>query len=346
MSVSEESGPARGSMPGRLLRLLSLLQGRREWSGAELAERLGVSTRTVRRDVDRLRALDYPVESTTGTAGGYRLVSGRNLPPLLLDEEEAVAVALGLVTAGGSGVAGLGESALRALAKLERLLPARLRPRLAALGGSAEAVPARGAPRVDPAVLAVLAACCRDRRVLAFDYLDRAGAGSARRVEPLRLVTFGGRWYLVAYDPSREDWRVFRADRITGPRPSHDRFLPRPLPAPDAVTYLTRSFAAATYRHTARLEVALGADAVRARLFSHVPGEIEARGPKACAVRLSADSAELVAQYVAAIAVLDAAVTLVDASEEVRTLLRGLRERLPEWCGPAADGGTDPHGTG
>ncbi|KUP97451.1 helix-turn-helix transcriptional regulator [Thermobifida cellulosilytica] len=315
-------------MPGRLLRLLSLLQGRREWSGAELAERLGVSTRTVRRDVDRLRALDYPVESAPGTAGGYRLVAGRDLPPLLLDDEEAVAVALGLVLAGGSGVAGLEETAVRALAKLERVLPARLRPRLAALGGSADAVPARGAPRVDPAVLAVLAACCRDTRTVAFDYRDRRGTGSARRVEPLRLVAFGGRWYLVAYDPAREDWRSFRVDRITGPRPSHDRFCPRPLPAPDAVAYLTRSFAAARYRHTARLEVALGADAVRSRLFAHVPGEIEPRGPRACAVRLSAESAELVAQYVAAIAVLDADVAVVDASEEVGTLLRGLGERL------------------
>ncbi|WP_394813339.1 helix-turn-helix transcriptional regulator [Streptomyces johnsoniae] len=327
--MSEESESARHAMPGRLLRLLSLLQSRRAWAGAELAERLGVSDRTVRRDIDRLRALDYAVESTTGTAGGYRLASGRSLPPLPLDDEEALAVALGLITVAGGGVAGAEESSVRALAKLERVLPARLRPRLAALGGVAVAVPARGAPRVDPMVLGVLAACCRDREVLAFDYRGRAGAGSARRVEPHHLVTVQGRWYLIAYDPGREGWRSFRADRIADPLPAHRRFEPRELPASGPADYLTRSFAAAAYRHTARLLVALGADAVRSRLFVHVPGEIEPLGPDACAVRLSAESAELVTQYIAVLAALGAAVELLDASGEVRSGLRELKGRLP-----------------
>ncbi|MEV5830172.1 WYL domain-containing protein [Spirillospora sp. NPDC052242] len=316
-------------MPGRLLRLLSLLQSRREWSGADLAERLGVSGRTMRRDIDRLRALDYPVESTTGTAGGYRLASGRNLPPLQLDDEEAIAVAAGLVAAADIGVAGIEDSSMRALAKLERVLPARLRPRLAALGGAAVALPARGAPRVDPVTLAVLASSCRDRRVLAFDYLGRTGAAGARRVEPHHLVAAEGRWYLIAYDPARAGWRTFRADRVADPRPAHDRFDPRPLPAPDPAAHLARSFAGADYRHTARLEVALPAEEVRSRLFAHVPGRIEPRGPDACAVRLSAESAELVAQYAAAIAALDAPCTLVDASAQVRARLRALRDRLP-----------------
>ncbi len=328
MSVS--NGSPRKDMPGRLLRLLSLLQSRREWSGAELADRLGVSGRTMRRDIDRLRALDYPVESTTGTAGGYRLASGRNLPPLLLDDEEAIAVAFGLVTAAAGSVAGIEESSMRALAKLERVLPRRLRPILSALGGTAVALPVHDAPRIDPVVLAVLASCCRDRQVLTFDYLDRAGAGSARRVEPHHLVTVKGRWYLIAYDPDRADWRTFRVDRIAHPRPATGRFLPRPLPAPDPATYLTRSFATAVYRHTARLEVALGADTLRSRLFAHIPCEIEPQGPHACAVRLSAESAELIAQYVAAIMALDASVALVNASEEVETRLHRLRERLPE----------------
>ncbi|GGV38375.1 DNA-binding transcriptional regulator [Actinomadura cremea] len=310
-------------------------------SGAELADRLGVSGRTMRRDIDRLRALDYPVESTTGTAGGYRLASGRNLPPLLLDDEEAIAVASGLVTAAGGGVAGIEESSMRALAKLERVLPPRLRPRLAALG-AATALPARGAPRADPLVLAVLASCCRDRHLLAFDYADRAGAVGARRVEPHHLVAAEGRWYLIAHDPDRADWRTFRVDRITDPRPAHDRFHPRPLPAPDPAAHLARSFAAAAYRHTARLEVALGAETLRSRLFARVPGGIEPRGPDACVVRLSAESAEPVAQYTAAIAVLDAAVTLVDASAEVRTRLRALRDRLPE-PGPATPHDSAPH---
>ncbi|WP_425568662.1 helix-turn-helix transcriptional regulator [Nonomuraea antimicrobica] len=318
-------------MPGRLLRLLSLLQSRREWPGAELAERLGVNIRTVRRDIDRLRALDYPVESTTGTAGGYRLAHGRNLPPLLLADDEAIAVAYGLVTAAAGSVAGIGDSSMGALAKLERVLPPRLRSRLSALGRSAVAVPVHDAPPVDPVVLAVLASCCRDGQVMTFGYLDRAGAGSDRRVEPHHLVTVRGRWYLIAYDPERAGWRTFRVDRIVRARPAPPgRFPPRALPAPDPVTYLTRSFARATYRHTARLRVALGADAVRTRLFAHVPGEIEPRGPDTSVIRLSAESAELVTQYVAALAALDAAVTLVDASEEVMARLRGLRERLPE----------------
>ncbi|MFI6483756.1 helix-turn-helix transcriptional regulator [Nonomuraea sp. NPDC050663] len=327
--MSKKAGSSRQDLPGRLLRLLSLLQSRREWSGVELADRLGVSGRTVRRDIDRLRTLDYPVESITGIAGGYRLLSGRNLPPLMLDDEEAIAVAFGLVTAAGSSIGGIEESSIRALAKLERVLPPRLRPKLSAVGGTTVAIPARGAPRVDPVSLAVLASCCRDIQVMTFTYLDRSDAGSTRRVEPHHLVTVAGRWYLIAYDRDRAGWRTFRVDRITHPRPLPDRFLPRPLPAPDPATYLTRSFATARYRHTARVEVALSADQLLARLFAHLPGEIEPNGPDACTIHLSAESAELITQYVAAIAALDAVFSLVSASGEVQARLRDLRQRLP-----------------
>jgi predicted DNA-binding transcriptional regulator YafY len=314
-------------MPGRLLRLLSLLQSRREWSGRELAERLGVTDRTVRRDIDRLRALDYPVDSATGTAGGYRLASGKNLPPLLLDDDEAIAVATGLVTAAGSSVAGIEESSMRALAKFEQVLPARLRPRLAALTGATAAVPHRDAPRVDPTVLAALASCCRDQEILSFDYRRRGGERSARRVEPHNLVTVQGRWYLLAYDPDRADWRTFRVDRIGRPNPTHRHFTPRDLPAPDAVTYLTRSFATATYRYTAWITVRLPADTVRASLFTQIPGEIDVHGPDECTVRLSTDSAELVTQYIAAIAALGAEFTL-NAPEEITHRVRDLGRRL------------------
>jgi len=160
-------------MPGRLLRLLSLLQSRREWSGRELAERLGVTERTVRRDVDRLRSLDYPVTGTTGTAGGYQLGSGTNLPPLQLDDDEAIAVALGLVSAGGGGVSGMADSSMSPLAKLEQVLPARLRPQLAAVTSTVEAIPRPGVPQVDPGVLAVVARCCRNGEIVAFDYRGR-----------------------------------------------------------------------------------------------------------------------------------------------------------------------------
>ncbi|MDF5758978.1 YafY family protein [Spongiactinospora sp. TRM90649] len=316
----------RKDMPGRLLRLLSLLQSRREWPGAELADRLGVTVRTVRRDVERLRALDYPVEGTTGTAGGYRLISGRNLPPLLLDDEEAVAVAVGLVTSAGGSVAGIEESSMRALAKLEQVLPARLRPRLAAMGGVTEAVPYRHAHPADPATLAVLASVCRDRRVLTFSYRRREGS-EERRVEPYNLVSAHGRWYLLAYDPGREDWRTFRVDRIAEPRPTHHRFDPRDLPARDAADYLTRSFAEATYRHTARMTVRLPADQVRARVFAGIPGEIEDHGPGECAIRLTADSPELVVQYIAAVAALGAEFTL-QTTDEITRRLRDLAARL------------------
>jgi predicted DNA-binding transcriptional regulator YafY len=317
------------TMPSRLLRLLSLLQTRREWSGAELAARLGVTTRTVRRDIERLRALDYPVASAPGTAGGYRLTSGRNLPPLLLDDDEVVAVALGLVAAAGTGVTGVADSAVRALTKLERGLPGRLRPRLAALGTASVVVTSTEAPGVDPAVLAVLAACCHDREIVSFDYRGRDGTAGARRVEPHHLVTVRGHWYLVAYDLDRHDWRSFRVDRLTRPVSTRHRFTPRTLPAPDPATYLTRSFAAAEYRHGARLVVALSADELRRRLFTTVPGEISPTGPETCAVRLSAESAELVTQYTVLLMALDAEVTLVGASPEVERRLRGLRRTLP-----------------
>ncbi|MBF6327062.1 YafY family transcriptional regulator [Nocardia transvalensis] len=314
-------------MPGRLLRLLSLLQGRREWSGAELAARLGVSDRTLRRDVDRLRALDYSVDSTSGTAGGYRLVSGRNLPPLVLDDEEALAVAIGLISAGA--LPGIEDSTVRALAKLERVLPNRLRPLLSALARTAVAAPAHNIPFTDPATLAALASCCHDHHLVSFDYLARTGTGSPRRVEPHHLVTLEDRWYLIAYDVDRGDWRTFRVDRIARPLPAHARFTPRPLPAPDPTTYLARSLATATYRHTARLEVALAPDTLRAKLFAQVPGTIEQRGPRGCLVRLTGESAELITQYVAAIASLDTDVTLLEASEDVTDRLRRLREELP-----------------
>lgn len=314
-------------MPGRLLRLLSLLQSRREWSGRELAERLGVTERTLRRDIERLRALDYPVFSATGTFGGYWLASGRNLPPLLLDDQEAIAVATGLVTAAGGSVADVAESATRALAKLEQVLPERLRPRLSAMATSAAAVPGGAVPRVDPAVLALLASCCRDREVVSFDYDDRSGEPSARRVEPYHLVTVRGLWYLLAYDPDRAGWRTFRLDRMRQPACTRRSFPPRELPAPDAVTYLTRSFARASYRYTARISVALPADAVRERIVAPVLGEIDADGRQRCTLRVSAESAELVAQYVAAVAALGAELVL-DAPDEVRRRVRAAGTRL------------------
>ncbi|HEY3506521.1 MAG TPA: WYL domain-containing protein [Actinocatenispora sp.] len=300
---------SRSEMPGRLLRLLSLLQGRREWPGRELADRLGVTERTLRRDVRRLRELDYPVTGTTGTAGGYRLAPGHELPPLLLDDDEAVAVALALATA----APGIEDGCAQALAKLTRVLPARLRPRLDRMADTVAAVPHRQAARTDPDVLAVLATACRDAELVTFDY--REGA-EPRRVEPHHLVSMRDNWYLVGYDRDRDDWRTFRVDRVRGPRGTRHRFDPRPLPAPDAATFLARSFAGARYRYGARIGVALSADAVRTRAPAPVSWQVDAAGPDRCTVLFSADSAELVVQQVAAVAALGADCT-VDADREI-----------------------------
>ncbi|MFF2622336.1 helix-turn-helix transcriptional regulator [Oerskovia jenensis] len=222
----------------RLLALLSLLQARRDWPGEALAERLRVSPRTVRRDVDRLRELGYPVRATKGPDGGYRLDAGADLPPLLFDDEQAVAVAVALQT---SSVSGLEEPAQRALATIRQVMPARLRGRIDALEVTAVPSARDGArPDVDPAVLVAVGSAVRAREVLRFDYDGGSspllGSGDAafrapRRAEPHHLVTWGGRWYLVAWDLEREDWRTFRVDRMTPRTPTGPRFAPRDLPA-------------------------------------------------------------------------------------------------------------------
>ncbi|MEV7964276.1 helix-turn-helix transcriptional regulator [Oerskovia paurometabola] len=222
----------------RLLALLSLLQARRDWPGEALAERLRVSPRTVRRDVDRLRELGYPVRATKGPDGGYRLDAGADLPPLLFDDEQAVAVAVALQT---SQVGGLEEPAQRALATIRQVMPARLRGRIDALEVTVVRSSGQAArPDVDPAVLVAVGSAVRAREVLRFDYDGGSspllGSGDAafrppRRAEPHHLVTWGGRWYLVAWDLERQDWRTFRVDRMTPRTPTGPRFAPRDLPA-------------------------------------------------------------------------------------------------------------------
>ena len=202
----------------RLLSLLSLLQVRREWTGAELAERLDVGPRTIRRDVDKLRSLGYPVEAARGVAGGYRLGSGGELPPLLLDDAEAVAVAVGLRTAAAGTIAGIEETSIRALAKLEQILPPRLRRRVSALSQATSAFEIDG-PRIDSDVLAALAGACRDNQILRFGYVAGDQRASRRRVDPAAVVYSGYRWYLVAFDLDRDDWRTFRIDRISSHPP-------------------------------------------------------------------------------------------------------------------------------
>ncbi|MEV0970919.1 helix-turn-helix transcriptional regulator [Microtetraspora glauca] len=284
----------------RLLRLLSLLQSRGDWTGAELAERLGIGLRTVRRDIDRLRDLGYPVDATPGVAGGYRLAVGASLPPLLLDDEEAVAVAIGLRTAATGGVAGLEESSVRALAKLEHLLPSRLRHRVTAFRATTVPLvgPGPAAEAVDPDLLTAVAAACRDRRRLRLRYPGRDGV-TVRNVEPHRLVHTPRRWYLLAWDVDRADWRTFRLDRIEGPPgPPGSRFTPRTPPHDDVAGYVSQAISSAPYRYRARILFHAPIEAV-ARRSSPAAGRLEAVDADTCVLHTGSDSLDNLALYVA-----------------------------------------------
>ena len=278
----------------RLLRLLSLLQLRRDWASADLADRLGVAVRTVRRDVERLRTLGYPVDSTPGVSGGYRLGSGADMPPLLLDDEEAVAVAVGLRTAAGGSVTGIEETSVRALAKLEQVLPARLRHRVAALSSATVPLPA-GGPTVGPDVLTAIAATVRDHERLRFDYVGHDGGSSRREVEPHRLVNRGRRWYLVAWDVSRGDWRTFRVDRMTPKIPTGPRFTPREAPGGDVADFVTRGLDLALWRYRASLRLHAPAAAIASRLPPVVT--VEPEGEDRCVIHAGADSYAMLAVY-------------------------------------------------
>ncbi|GAU69755.1 putative DeoR family transcriptional regulator [Streptomyces sp. NBRC 110611] len=310
--------------PARLLRLLSLLQTRRTWQGPELADRLHVTVRTVRRDVDRLRRMGYPVDSDPGHTGGYRLTSGTDLPPLLLGDDEAVAIAVALRTATASGLAGMDDTALQALAKLEQVLPARLRSRVTALQETVTSVlhPYRRTA-VDPGVLAVVAAACRDHEILTFDYATRHRTPTSRRVEPHHLVTAVGLWYLVAYDTHRADWRVYRLDRLTDPTPTGHRAPPRELPAADPAAFVISRIAAAPSRYRAIATVQTSAQTVRARTRGEILGTITPIDQHSCTVDLSGDSLRRITTFLAAI---DADYTL-DADPDVRQHLRTLARR-------------------
>ena len=246
----------------RALRLLTLLQTHRHWSGPELATRLGVTDRTLRRDIDRLRELGYRVASQPGGAGGYQLESGSNLPPLLLDDDEAVAIAVGLRTAALQGIGDGEQTSLSALAKIEQVLPQHLRRRVSALQehtiGSV-----RSDVRVAADVLAQLALACRDHERLRLRYTDREGVETARLVEPHSLVPQGRRWYFVAWDVDRADWRTFRIDRMAALLGTGVRFTPRELPAADAAEFVQRAHAATARRHAATVHLRASIEQVR-----------------------------------------------------------------------------------
>jgi predicted DNA-binding transcriptional regulator YafY len=281
----------------RLLELLSLLQGRRDWPGNELADRLEVSSRTIRRDIERLRQLGYPVDSLTGPAGGYRLRAGRAMPPLLLDDEEAIAIAVGLRTAAGASVAGIEETAVRALVKLEQVLPAHLRRRVGALGSATFTLPVAG-PTVDPQHLTVIAAACRDSECIRFGYRSRDRTDSRRDVEPHSLVNHGRRWYLVAWDRHRYDWRTFRIDRLAKPAPTGVRFTPRKLPAKDAAAYVEQSITRAPNRFEALVTLQAAANEITSRVPAHW-GAIEPIDAHTCKYRTGDDDLRWLAWRIA-----------------------------------------------
>ncbi|QQM44334.1 helix-turn-helix transcriptional regulator [Streptomyces liliifuscus] len=308
----------------RLLRLLSLLQAHREWSGAALADRLGVTPRTVRRDVDRLRELGYPVNASPGTGGGYQLGVGAELPPLLLDDDEAVAVAVGLRTAAGQGIEGIGETSVRALTKLEQVLPHRLRRRVGAL--NAFTVPMLRGPQpsaVDPAVLTDLAAACRDSERLRFEYRDHGGSSTRRTVEPHRLVCTERRWYLVAWDVDRDDWRTFRADRVT-PRPPHGpRFTPRQPPADDLAAYVSKGVSVRAYATHAVVRLLVPKEEAAQRI-SPSAGTLEAESEVSCILRTGAASLDVMVIHVMLMGVEFEVLEPVELVEAIRTA----RDRL------------------
>ncbi|MFC5722033.1 helix-turn-helix transcriptional regulator [Streptomyces gamaensis] len=319
--------------PARLLKLLSLLQTPRDWPGSELAQRLGVTPRTVRRDVERLRDLGYPVQATKGAAGGYRLAAGAAMPPLVLDDEEAVAIAVGLRAGAGHAVEGVEEAAVRALAKLEQVLPARLRHRVSVLQAATVPLPGGDSATVDPHTLTTMAAAATGHERLRFAYRTGDGTRTQRLVEPHRLVSTGRRWYLVAYDIDRDDWRTFRVDRVSDPFATGARFTPRELPAADAAAYVSRSLTRLQPRYRVVATVRAPAEFVAAR----VPRALTTPRPldeHTC--RLDFETADSMEWVAIRLALLDAEFTVQEPPELVEHLRElGGRITRATGAGPA-----------
>ncbi|WP_454198960.1 helix-turn-helix transcriptional regulator [Nocardia sp. Marseille-Q1738] len=304
----------------RLLKLLALLQTHRDWTGAALAERLGVTGRTVRRDIDRLRELGYPVHATQGAAG-YRLGAGAALPPLLLDDDEAVAVAVGLRSASGT-VAGLEEAALRALTKLEQVLPPRLRHRVRTLRGATLRV-AAPTTQVHPDTLMAIAETCQRHERLRFDYRAHDGTPSLRTVEPHTLVHFSRHWYLVAWDVDRADWRTFRVDRITPRIPPGPRFTPREPPEGDVAAYLSVRLSLHSWPYQATVLLHRSAEDAADRVWPGM-GAVEAVDDHSCRLHVGAESPE---QLVWMITSVDLDFTLLTGPRELVDALRAQAAR-------------------
>ncbi|WP_163544869.1 helix-turn-helix transcriptional regulator [Occultella kanbiaonis] len=306
------------STSARLLRLLSLLHAHRTWSSRDLSERLGVSTRTVRADIEALRGLGYPVGAVPGPGGGYRLVAGTKLPPLLLDDEEAVAVAVGLRSAATGVVAGIEETSLQALAKLEQVLPGRLRHRVATFTEAVVPIPT-AEPTIAVDVLTAIASAAREHQRLRFDYSDHRGAITRRDVEPLRLVHTASRWYLVAWDTDRRDWRTFRADRLEPTIPLGPRFAPREPPATDLAGYVSERTGTAVWEVQARIRLHAPAAAVAGRI-NPTMGSVTPIDDEHCEFRTGGSSLAVLASYLGLLGVDFEVITPAALVEHVRAL--------------------------
>ncbi|OZC55393.1 DNA-binding transcriptional regulator [Rhodococcus sp. 06-621-2] len=293
----------------RLLKLLSLLQTRRDWAGADLADRLNVTPRTVRRDVDKLREIGYPVNATAGVGGGYQLGAGAEMPPLLLDDDEALAVAFGLQSAAGGSVAGIGEASLRALTKLRQVMPSRIQHRLDAL--RIDVVERTAVSAVDATVLSTVAGVCHNHERLRFDYRRHDGTEVRREVEPYSLVRSGARWYLLGWDLLREDWRSFRVDRLEPKIPTGPRFTPRPLPDGGAAAFVAAGIDRTFTRVQARIELAASIETI-APMVDEQWGTLESGSEDACTLILSGDSLASIARWLSAF---DTPFTVLDPPE-------------------------------
>lgn len=283
----------------RILQLLALLQSHRYWSGQELADRLGVSLRTLRRDVDRLREVGYPIDAERGVGGGYQMAPGAAMPPLVLDDDEAVALTVGLHLAAQATVSGIAESAVGALAKAIQVMPRRLRRRAQALRSALVSPgPVPAGPEADAETLLLLAQGCRDQVRAELEYVDAAGRGSERTVEPVQLVVVSRRWYLVCYDGDRADWRSFRLDRMGAVRLTGTRFAPRAVPGGDAAAFVQRSRARSA--GGAELSAGLATPAVRARESIGRWAEVTETAADRCRVDFAATTPEWAAFALAA----------------------------------------------
>ncbi len=320
-----------------MLRLLSLLQSHRDWSGAELADRLEVSPRTLRRDIDRLRSLGYPVDASPGVDGGYRLAAGASMPPLVLEDDEAVALVVALRASARFALSGTAEASVDTLAKVVQVLPPRLRRRAEDVARMTQTADwSEVTDTVDPSVLGTIATAARNSERVEFAYRDRTGAEEDRLVEPVRLVMLGRRWYLVAYDLARHDWRTFRVDRIAAPRSTGTQFRPRPVPTGDAAEYVRSSIQVATTRWEIVVEAETAGDEARRRVGQRAV--VTDLGPGRCRLAIAADGFDWPTMLVAS---LGADFRVVEPPE-FRTHLATVGRRFAGSAIPAAPTAAEP----